>query len=264
VTKQVICRGLSLTYPTRSGSIAALEDVSLELGRDEFVCLVGPSGCGKTTLLKLLAGLLEPTSGSAEIELEPDPERLPKALVFQDHCVFPWMSVLENVVFGLEFRRMARAEKIRLAREMIRQVGLTPFADSYPHELSVGMRQRVALARAYVAEPQILLMDEPLAALDALTKLVLQEELLRLWRRHRSLIVYVTHDLAEAVLLGDRVLVMSGRPGSILLDVPIPLERPRNLQDRSRAEIVELEQRLWHALEPEVRRGLETAREGSE
>jgi len=166
------------------------------------------------------------------------------------------MSVLENVAFGLEFRRLPRAERHRRARAFIEQVGLAEFADAYPHELSVGMRQRVSLARAFVANPQILLMDEPFAALDALTKLVLQEELLRLWQLHRSLVVYVTHDLAEAVLLSDRVLVMSGRPGTIRMEVPIPLARPRNLVDRVHDEVVAIERRLWAALEPEVRAGL--------
>jgi len=254
------CKEVSLTYPTRAGSTEALAGVSLDLGADELVCLVGPSGCGKTTLLKVLAGLVEPTGGEVEVELVADAERLPRTLVFQDHCVFPWMSVLDNVVFGLEYRRLPRAEKRGLALELIRQVGLETFADSFPHELSVGMRQRVALARGFVARPQVLLMDEPLAALDALTKLVLQEELLRLWERHRSLIVYVTHDLAEAVMLGDRVIVMSDRPGRILLDMPVPLARPRDLKDRSHRQVVELEQLLWSALEPEVRRGLAASR----
>ncbi|HEX9800202.1 MAG TPA: ABC transporter ATP-binding protein [Thermoanaerobaculia bacterium] len=253
------CRDLSLAYPGRNGSTVALRDVSFELAGHEFVALVGPSGCGKSTLLKLLARLLEPSTGALEVRLEPAPDRLPCALVFQDHCVFPWMSVLENVAFGLEFRRLPRAERHRQARAFIEQVGLGEFVDALPHELSVGMRQRVSLARAFVANPQILLMDEPFAALDALTKLVLQEELLRLWQRHRSLVVYVTHDLAEAVLLSDRVLVMSGRPGTIRMQVPIPLTRPRNLVDRGHAEVVEIERRLWAALEPEVRAGLGAA-----
>jgi NitT/TauT family transport system ATP-binding protein len=257
---EVRCHDLSLDYPGRNGSAVALRGVSLALGGSEFVSLVGPSGCGKTTLLKLLAGLLVPTSGSIETRLEPEADRLPCALVFQDHCVFPWMSVLENVAFGLEFRRLARAERHRLARSFIEQVGLAQFADAYPHELSVGMRQRVSLARAFVANPQILLMDEPFAALDALTKLVLQEELLRLWQTHRSLIVYVTHDLAEAVLLSDRIFVMSGRPGTIRMEVPSPLLRPRNLIDRGHDEVVAIERRLWQALEPEVRAGLGTPR----
>jgi NitT/TauT family transport system ATP-binding protein len=253
---EIRCRDLSLDYSGRNGSTAALRGVSLELAGSEFVALVGPSGCGKSTLLKLLAGLLVPSSGSLEVRLEPEADRLGCALVFQDHCVFPWMTVLDNVAFGLEFRKLGRTERHRRARAFIDQVGLAEFADAYPHELSVGMRQRVSLARAFVANPQILLMDEPFASLDALTKLVLQEELLRLWLQHRSLIVYVTHDLAEAVLLGDRVVVMSGRPGTVRMDVPVPLPRPRNLLDRSHPEVVAIERRLWSALEPEVRAGL--------
>lgn len=253
---RVRCRALGFTYPTRSGSTDALADVSLELAGDELVCLVGPSGCGKSTLLKLLAGLLAPTRGELDVELVDEADRLPCTLVFQDHCVFPWMSVVDNVIFGLEFRRLSRAEKRRRALEMLRQVGLEPFTGHYPGELSVGMRQRVALARAFVAEPQLLLMDEPLAALDALTKMVLREELIRLWREHRSQIVYVTHDLEEAVLLGDRVLVMSGRPGRILLDLEVPLERPRDLYDRGDPRVVDLVGRIWRSLEPEVRRSL--------
>ena len=260
---RVRCRDLSLAYPTHAGETGALAGVTLELAGSEFVCLVGPSGCGKSTLLKLLAGLLEPTAGALEVELEPERDRLPRALVFQDHCVYPWMTVLDNVAFGLEFRALRNGERHRLAREFIDQVGLSAFADSFPRELSVGMRQRVSLARAFVADPQILLMDEPFAALDALTKLVLQEELLRMWGRRRPLIVYVTHDLAEAVLLGDRVLVLSGRPGTVLLDVPVPLPRPRNLQDRGRPEVAAIEQRIWSVLEGDVRRALDAGDGGA-
>jgi NitT/TauT family transport system ATP-binding protein len=256
---EILCRSLSLVYPTRAGSTVALEDVTLELGRSEIVCLVGPSGCGKSTLLKILAGLLEPTCGSLVTRFEPDPARLARALVFQDHSVFPWMNVLDNVAFGLEWTTLRTAERHQRAGEFIQQVGLGAFAGSFPHELSVGMRQRVALARAFVANPQLLLMDEPFAALDALTKLVLQEELLRMWSRRPTLIVYVTHDLTEAVLLADRVLVMSGRPGTIRLDVEVPLERPRDLQDRARPEVAEIASRLWGALERDVRLGLAAA-----
>ncbi len=254
----ITCDKVSLEYTTRSGSTRALRDVSLEVSQSEFICLVGPSGCGKTTLLKLLAGLLEPTSGKVTVNLKSDGDRLPCALVFQDHCVFPWMTVLENVAFGLEFKRMPRSDRHQQALEFIEQVGLGGFAESYPNELSVGMRQRVSLARAFVARPQILLMDEPLAALDALTKHILQEDLLTTWNRHRPLIVYVTHDLAEAILLGDRVLIMSGRPGTILEEVDIPFSRPRNLQERSHPKIAELEQHLWSVLEEDVRRSLDS------
>ena len=254
----ITCDKVSLEYTTRSGSTRALRDVSLEVSQSEFICLVGPSGCGKTTLLKLLAGLLEPTSGQVNVNLKSEGDRLPCALVFQDHCVFPWMTVLENVAFGLEFKRMPRSDRHQQALEFIEQVGLGGFAESYPNELSVGMRQRVSLARAFVARPQILLMDEPLAALDALTKHILQEDLLTTWNRHRPLIVYVTHDLAEAILLGDRVLIMSGRPGTILEEVDIPFSRPRNLQERSHPKIAELEQHLWSVLEEDVRRSLDS------
>jgi len=233
-----------------------LRDVSLSLGESEFVCLVGPSGCGKSTLLKLLAGLLDPTTGKVTVNQIPAEDRLPCALVFQDHCVFPWMTVLENVAFGLEFRSMPRADRHQQALEFIEQVGLGGFAESYPAELSVGMRQRVSLARAFVAKPQILLMDEPLAALDALTKLILQEDLLTIWNQNRPLIVYVTHDLTEAILLGDRVLIMSGRPGTILEEIEIPFARPRNLQERSQPEITAIEQHLWSVLEDDVRHSL--------
>lgn len=253
---EISCDRVSLEYLTRSGSTRALREVSLNLAQSEFVCLVGPSGCGKTTLLKLFAGLLEPTSGSVSVNLKPDNDRLPCAVVFQDHCVFPWMTVLENVAFGLEFRSLSRTDRHQQALEFIEQVGLEAFAESYPHELSVGMRQRVSLARAFVARPQILLMDEPFAALDALTKLVLQEDLLRIWSQQRSLIVYVTHDLVEAILLGDRVLAMSGRPGTILEEITIPFPRPRNLQDKGRPEVTQIEQRLWAVLEKDVRKGL--------
>jgi NitT/TauT family transport system ATP-binding protein len=257
---QIRCDDVSLVYPTRAGgSTAALAGVTVTLGASELVCLVGPSGCGKSTLLKILAGLIQPTSGALDTRFEHDEERLPRALVFQDHCVFPWMNVLDNVAFGLEFRRLPTAEKHRRARAFIEQVGLGGFAASFPHELSVGMRQRVSLARAFVANPQLLLMDEPFAALDALTKLVLQEELVRMWSVHRALIVYVTHDLVEAALLADRVLVMSGRPGTIRLEVPVRLPRPRALQDRANPEVVAVASRLWAALEKDVRLGLATA-----
>ena len=239
----------------KSGVVRALQDVSVDLSSGEIVCLVGPSGCGKTSLLKILAGLIDPTDGELVVDLDRAPERLDRALVFQDHCVFPWMDVRQNVLFGLEWSRRSGAEKLDKVDEMIDKVGLRDFADSYPHQLSVGMRQRVSLARAFVAEPQVLLMDEPLAALDALTKLVLQEELLRIWDDRKPLIVYVTHDLTEAAKLADRVVVMSGRPGTILEDLPLDIPRPRDRADASpeRAAVVA---HLWRILEADVRRAV--------
>jgi NitT/TauT family transport system ATP-binding protein len=255
------CRDVSRVYPIRYGTVTALDKVSFRALPEEFLCIVGPSGCGKTTLLKIIAGLLAPTSGS--IEFTP-PElykpgrsgRPPNGLVFQDHGVFPWMSVLDNVAFGLEMQGVPRKERHERARAFTEQVGLSAFADSFPHELSVGMRQRVGIARAFVANVPLLLMDEPFGSLDAQTRRVLQDELLRIWRDHRKLVVFVTHDIEEAVLLGDRILVMSGRPGRILEEIPVPLERPRDLMSREKPDVSELRWHIWRRLEHDVRSGL--------
>ena len=255
----LVCRNLHLTFHGQAGEVSALEDVSLELRKEEFVCIVGPSGCGKTTLLKLMAGLLKPTAGKIDFGVESANGRPRNALAFQEHALFPWMSVLENVAFGLRMQGKNKNESHDRARTFIDQVGLTRFTQSYPHELSVGMRQRAGIARAFVADPEVLLMDEPFGSLDALTKLVLQEELLRIWSEHCKLVVYVTHDIEEAVLLGDRVLVMSGRPGRIREDISIPLSRPRDLLDREQPEIVRIKTHIWKILEEEVRKNLGSA-----
>ena len=253
------CRNLHLTFQGQTGEVAALEDVSLDLHDEEFVCLVGPSGCGKTTLLKLMAGLLRPSSG--QIEFDPAKNgRPPNALAFQEHALFPWMSVLDNVAFGLRMQGVDKKTSHERALAFIEQFGLSGFAGSFPHELSVGMRQRASIARAFVADPEMLLMDEPFGSLDALTKLVLQEELLRIWSEHRKLVVYVTHDIDEAVLLGDRVLVMSGRPGRVREEIPIPLARPRKLPAHEQPEIAKIRAHIWRILEEEVRQSVGGAR----
>ena len=250
------CQRLSKAYLTRNGVVLALEDVNFSAGEREFVCVVGPSGCGKTTLLKLIAGLLEPTSGRIVFAAEPADGRPRSALVFQEHGLFPWMTVLDNVAFGLEMRGVEREERRHRARAFVEKVGLAHFAGSYPHELSVGMRQRVGISRAFVADAQILLMDEPFGSLDAQTRRVLQEELLRLWKDDQKLVVYVTHDIEEAVLLGDRVLVMTGRPGRIREEIPIPLPRPRDLSASEQPEVMEIKWHIWKMLEEEVRESL--------
>ena len=251
------CHNLSKSFQTRSGLVHALADVTFRAGEQEFVSVVGPSGCGKTTLLKLIAGLLEPTRGRIVFDGEPSDARHLSAMVFQDHGLFPWMTVLENVAFGLEMRGVSRRERRCESLDFIEKVGLTHFASSYPRELSVGMRQRVGIARAFVSDPQMLLMDEPFGSLDRHTKLVLQEELLRIWKDNRKLVVYVTHDIEEAVLLGDRVLVMTGRPGQIREEIPIPLGRPRDPSDRDRSDFKEIEWDIWRMLEDGVRKSLE-------
>ena len=250
------CQHLNKAYQTRNGIVPALEDMSFSVGEREFVCIVGPSGCGKTTLLKLIAGLLEPTSGRIVFAAEPADGRPRSALVFQEHGLFPWMTVLDNVAFGLEMRGVEREERRHRARAFVEKVGLAHFAGSYPHELSVGMRQRVGISRAFVADAQILLMDEPFGSLDAQTRRVLQEELLRLWKDDQKLVVYVTHDIEEAVLLGDRVLVMTGRPGRIREEIPIPLPRPRDLSASEQPEVMEIKWHIWKMLEEEVRESL--------
>jgi NitT/TauT family transport system ATP-binding protein len=250
------CQQLCKAYQTRNGLIPALEDVTFAVGEQEFLCIVGPSGCGKTTLLKLIAGLVEPTSGQIRFVTRPPDGRPRAALVFQEHGLFPWMTVLDNVAFGLEAQGVGRVERRRRARAFIEKVGLVRFAHSYPHELSVGMRQRVGIARAFVAGAPILLMDEPFGSLDAQTRRVLQEELLRLWKDDQKLVVYVTHDIEEAVRLGDRVLVMTGQPGSIHDDIPVPLGRPRGLSAMDLPQIAEIKWRIWKMLEKRVRESL--------
>jgi len=252
----VSAQRIGKTFRTRSGDVRALEEVSFSVDPGEFLCVVGPSGCGKSTLLKVLAGLIEPTAGQLTFGDNGTASQPHTALVFQEHGLFPWLTVLDNVAFGLEAEGIGKQERRRNALEFLDQVGLAEFARNFPHELSVGMRQRAAIARAVLVNPQLLLMDEPFSALDAQSKLVLQEELLRLWTDLQQTVIYVTHDIEEAVLLGDRILVMSGRPGRIREEVRVPLERPRNLQDREQAELREISWHIWKVIEGQVRQNL--------
>lgn len=251
------CTQLSKTFATPDGDVVALAPLDLSVADHEFVCVVGPSGCGKTTLLRILAGILEPTTGRAEFRGGHDvPDGRPAtAMVFQEHGLFPWLDVLDNVAFGLEAMGVARRERRAAAAELVDRLGLGGFAHAYPHQLSGGMRQRVGIARAFLTEPRVLLMDEPFGSLDAQTKLVLQEELLETWRHERREVVYVTHDIDEAIRLGDRVLVMSGRPGRVIADLPVGIDRPRTVEDRDHPVARELYSKIWNALEDEVRRG---------
>ena len=248
------CRDIVYEYHVHKGLIAALDHVSLSVAGGEFLCIVGPSGCGKTTLLKLIAGLLIPKSGTVTFDGQLNNHELRTAMVFQEHGLYPWMSVLDNVVLGLRLRGVSRKSREEQAMALISQFGLHLFAQRFPHELSAGMRQRVSLARAFVVRPPVLLMDEPFASLDALTKVVLQEELLRIWKRHTNQVVFVTHDIDEAILLGDRVLVMSGGPGRIVDDIPVSLARPRQRDDLMQSAIVRTKQEIWNTLEAEVRK----------
>jgi NitT/TauT family transport system ATP-binding protein len=245
-------RRVSKHFGHGSSVVVALDAVTLSVADHELVSVVGPSGCGKSTLLRIIAGLVAPSSGT--VAVGPETAGKPRAaLVFQEHGLLPWCTVLENVALGLEFAGEPRAAREAVALELIRQVGLAEFTRSYPHQLSVGMRQRVAIARGFATNAEVLLLDEPFGSLDAQTRLVLQEELLRTWRDHRKTVVHVTHDIDEAVMLADRVVVLSGRPGRVLHDIPVPLPRPRTLADCDSGEVTAIKVQIWNALEREVR-----------
>jgi ABC-type nitrate/sulfonate/bicarbonate transport system ATPase subunit len=230
-------------------SLVALESIDLTIARQEFFCLLGPSGCGKTTLLKLLAGLLMPTRGEIRVDgapiQGPGPER---AMVFQNFALLPWADVLTNIAFGLELRGTPKPERLETAHRLINMMGLQGFEHSYPRQLSGGMQQRVGLARALAVNPKILLMDEPFSALDTQTRRLLQEDVLELQEDAPKTVVFVTHSMDEAVRLGDRVALMSPRPGHIQETVTVPLPRPRAPDIETDARFIELKEYLWQQL----------------
>jgi NitT/TauT family transport system ATP-binding protein len=238
---------VALIYDTPSGRVPAVEDVSFGIETSEFLCIVGPSGCGKSSLLNIIAGFLIPTRGEIRIGGRPvTGHGLDRGVVFQDFAqLFPWRTALGNVTFGLEMKGVGRAEREEIARRQLALVKLEKFAQSYPHHLSGGMQQRVAIARALAYNPSVLLMDEPFAALDALTRDEMQRLLADVWRETRKTVVYVTHNVAEAVYLADRVLVMTPHPGKVKADVRIELARPRNPLS---VEFLEHQKMLLHHL----------------
>jgi NitT/TauT family transport system ATP-binding protein len=221
---------LNKKYVSHGSETPALVDINLRIEEGEFVCLLGPSGCGKSTLLKIIAGLIPATSGRITINGQPvsgpGPER---AVVFQDYALFPWMTVRDNVEFGLEARRLPVAERREVSKRLLKVVGLSDFAERFPHQLSGGMKQRVSIARALAVDPSLLLMDEPFGALDAQTRQLLQDELLRIWREYRKTVVFVTHSIEEAIYLSDRIVVMTARPGRIKQIMMVPEVRPRDM-----------------------------------
>jgi NitT/TauT family transport system ATP-binding protein len=223
-------RNVSLVYDTPAGSVTGVDGVSFDMEQSQFLCLLGPSGCGKTTLLNIIAGFLAPTGGEIRIGGEAvRGQGTDRGIVFQDFAqLFPWRTALGNVAFGLEMKGIGKSEREQIALKQLRLVKLEKFAQSYPHHLSGGMQQRVAIARALAYNPSVLLMDEPFAALDALTRDAMQRLLADVWRETRKTVIYVTHNVAEAVYLADRVIVMTPHPGRIKSEVPIPLTRPRD------------------------------------
>jgi NitT/TauT family transport system ATP-binding protein len=253
---KIVVRELTKVFASRKATTTlALGGVSLDVGDGEFLCIVGPSGCGKTTLLRIMAELETPTSGTVQMVRAADAGRPLHSMVFQDHSLFPWLTVVNNVAFGLEMRGMGRRERLERADAFIDMVGLRGFRDHYPHQLSGGMKQRASLARAFVNDPEVLLMDEPFAALDAQNKVLLQEELLRIWERNRKTVVYITHSIDEALLLGDRVVIMTGVPGRIKDVLDVDFERPRDIvETKTMPRFTELSVHIWRVLESEVRR----------
>ncbi len=256
LSPKISIKDLRVVYPGRGGTgpVEALGGVTLDVADGELVCIIGPSGCGKTTLLRVLAELEQPAGGSVVIRHD-DPARPDKGMVFQGAGVFPWMTVEQNVAYGLQLRGVPRAERMAVARRWIGEIGLERFARAYPGQLSGGMSQRVGLARAFAFDPEVLLMDEPFGALDAQTRIILQQALLEQWERDHKTVVFVTHSIEEALTLGDRVWIMSARPGRLLREVEVPFERPRDaVALRTDPRMGQLFAEVWSVLRDEVDR----------
>lgn len=254
---EINIRNLSLHLGKDKKRFQALDNVSLQIKAGEFVCLLGPSGCGKSTLLGALAGHLGFTSGELQVDGEdvtqPHPDR---GLVFQQHTLFPWKSVIENIAFGLKMKGIAQDQRLQLAQRMIQLVGLSGFEHKYPAELSGGMQQRVEIARVLVNQPKVLLMDEPFGALDAQTRIRMQQLLLEIWQDIQTTVLFITHDIDEALFLADRVLIMSHRPGRIIEEIVLNFERPRDIDLITSAEFVEIKKHCMHALKKEIQQDL--------
>jgi NitT/TauT family transport system ATP-binding protein len=247
---------ICLSYRTQTGErLLALDHINLQVRAGEFLCIVGPSGCGKSTLLHLIAGLQAPTSGQISVEGKPvQGPGTDRILIFQDHGLFPWLTVGQNVEFGMKMKGVEKAERLEKTRQYLRLVHLAKFENSYIHQLSGGMRQRVAIARALATEPDVLLMDEPFAALDAQTRDLLHDELERIWSDTGRTIIFVTHNVREAVRLGDRVVLLTFRPGRVKSEFPIELPRPRHLED---LEVASTARKILNELREEINRSLE-------
>ena len=233
-------------YQTRNGEMTALNGVNLDIKENEFICVVGPSGCGKSTLLNIIAGLDTPTSGAVYIDGKKiEGTGTERGVVFQQYALFPWLTVLKNVMFGLKLQGKSDAEEKEIAMKYIKMVQLEDFVNHYPKELSGGMKQRVAIARAYAVKPEVLLMDEPFGALDAQTRTQLQTELLKTWESERKTCFFITHDVDEAIILAQKVIVMSARPGRIKEIVDIDIPYPRDQETKMSPRFMELKNHIW-------------------
>ncbi len=245
--------GVSKYFPSGTRTVKALQDFSLNVEEGEFLCIVGPSGCGKSTFLRILAGLTRPSSGEVRVIQGQHAKKPLTNVVFQEYGIFPWRTVVENVAFGLKMRGIDTKTRNAIAVDWLSKVGLLEFIQAYPYQLSGGMKQRVSIARAFANDPEVLLMDEPLGALDAQTRAVLQEELLRLWEDDRKTVVYVTHSIEEALLMGDRVVLMTARPGRSKAEYKVSFSRPRQYRLTATPEFSELSYAIWESLQVEVK-----------
>ncbi len=249
---------ISKVFKTRKAELKVLDNCSIELKENEFVSIVGTSGCGKSTLLNIIAGLLPPTSGKVIIDGQAikGPGR-DRGVVFQSYTLFPWLTVEKNILFALKNTKLSNKEKSELVKDYISSVGLSGFENSYPKELSGGMKQRVAIARALVYKPAVMLMDEPFGALDAQTRGMMQELLLKVWQEHKTTVLFITHDVDEAIFMSDRVLIMTARPGKIKEEISINLNRPRNYEMLTSPEFMALKRQILNAIRSETLKSLE-------
>jgi NitT/TauT family transport system ATP-binding protein len=255
---KVLINHISKVYTDRQGErTEALQDIHFAIEENEFVVVVGPSGCGKSTLLNIIAGLLSATSGQVVFEGTRSNSKPHTAVVFQDFALFPWRTVLKNIVYGLEEKGVNKTEQSVIAQKFISMVGLQGFEQKYPHQLSGGMKQRVSIARALANDPLLLLMDEPFSALDAQTRTLMQYELSRIWEETQKSFLYITHNIQEAVFLGDRVVILSRRPGKVLDIVKIDLPRPRDEHLTIEKKYLEYVNAIWRYIKEQAREALE-------
>ncbi|MET3697862.1 NitT/TauT family transport system ATP-binding protein/sulfonate transport system ATP-binding protein [Bacillus oleivorans] len=252
MTTKLVIDQVGKVFSTKSGDVVALNQTSFTVEEGEFVTILGPSGCGKSTILRVVAGLEEPTSGKVLMDGKeikgPGPDR---GMVFQTYSLYPWLTVEENIAFGLKLKGVSKKEQQEVARHYLNMIGLNGFEKHYPIQLSGGMKQRVAIARALANDPEILLMDEPFGALDAQTRSIMQEILLKVWEESKKTILFITHDVEESIFLGDSVYVMTARPGRLKANIKVPLPRPRDYQSKSGPEFAALKAELLELIREE-------------
>ncbi|AOY57538.1 ABC transporter ATP-binding protein [Desulfococcus multivorans] len=255
---KISVKGVTKVFSSKRGEVTALKDLSLDIRDGEFLVIVGASGCGKSTLLNLVAGFDSATHGEVLLDGRPVTGITPECgMIFQQYALFPWKTVQENVEFGLKMKRMPKSEREERAAKFIELVGLNGFERTYPHHLSGGMKQRVSIARSLANDPQVMLLDEPFAALDAMTRQVLQEQLVRIYEKHRKTIIFITHSIDEALLLSSRIVVMTARPGRIAQEITNDLPHPRNADVQLSERYLELKRHIWSSVQAEVLKSME-------